>query len=295
MARYKEIKERIQNHYSELPKNLKIVANYFIENFDKIPFLSVQHISEATSLSVASVVRFTQRIGFKGFLEMRDEIANELQEHIKSKAIFSLVDDSKIKEDTVTSVANQDIKNINDTLNHLDRESFQKSIKHIIDAERVYTMGLGVSYLLAEILSYQLNQVAVNSKNFTHNYTSFMEQVLFLNKNDVIIAFSFPPYSKETIETVKFAKEKKCKVISITNKETAPIIQFSDAHLTVKSENMLFTNSFSAISVLINAITTECALKNKKKAKKMLDDLNKVVDKQKLVITENSNYTGEQK
>ncbi len=285
IMRYKEIKKKIHAHFELLPKNQKLIAEYILNNFDRIPFLNVQDISEATDVSVASIVRFAQRIGFTGYQEMKDEIGNALQAHIQNNQIFSLVDHKKFKDDTLTSVANQDISNINSTLNFIDRKMFDESIKQIIKAERVFTAGLGISYLLAQILAYQLNQVGINSQNFNHNYASFMEQVLYLSKKDLLILLSFPPYSKETIDTAKFAKERQVSVISISNKEAAPITHFSDYNLAVKSENMLFTNSFAAISVLINALATECAIKNKSKAKKMLDDLNKIVKQQEMVIT----------
>ena len=145
-------------------------------------------------------------------------------------------------------------------------------------------MGLGISYLLSEVLAYQLKQVAVDAWNLNHDHSSFMEQILYMNENDLIIAFSFPPYSKETIEAAKLVKERKIKLVSITDKNASPITFHSDVHLTIKTENMLYTNSFAAISVVINAIATGCALKNKQKAKKMLEDCNSVIKRQDDVI-----------
>jgi DNA-binding MurR/RpiR family transcriptional regulator len=282
MTHYREIITRIQDHYDSLSKNHKKLADYFIDNFDAIPFLSVQQIAESTLLSVASVVRFAQKIGFNGYLEMREEISQNLQEQIKKKELFALIDiKNDLKEDNFTLIANQEIKNISETVNLIDRKNFDKSIKIILQSNRVYTAGLGISYLLAEILAYQLSQVANSTSNFSHSHSSFLEQLLYVNNDDALITLSFPPYSMETIEAAKFAQKKKIKVIAITNKISAPISRFSDVQLIVKSENLLFTNSFSAISVLINAIATECALKNRINANKIVVELNKLVNKTK--------------
>jgi len=286
MGRQKEIRSIIQNNYEALTKSQKMVADYVIDNFDAIPLKSVNQVAKATSASVASVVRFAQQIGFKGFLELRDEIGKVVESRIRKNEIFSLIDDSqKRNDDLLASIAKQEISNIEETVNLIDRNNFKAAIDLIIKSERVYTVGLGISYLLAEILSYQLNQVAINSTNLIHNQSSFMEQILYAKRNEVIIAFSFPPYSKETINTVRFAREKGLKIVSITNKTSAPIGRYSDVQLRVSSKNMLFTNSFSAISVIINAIATQSALNNKIEAEKMLSELNKIVKEQKLVIT----------
>ncbi len=280
MARYQEIKRKIQNKYDVLPKNHRKIADYFIDNFDRIPFLNVQQVSDATSSSVASVVRFAQRTGFKGFSELRDDIAESLQNQLSKKEIFPLFDKERLEEDLLTSVANLDIKNINDTLHNIERENFDKSVEMILSSRRVYTAGLGISFLLAEILAYQLTQVAIDASSFRHTYSVFHEQILYLDNNDIIIAFSFPPYSKETVDAAKFAAGRNIKVISITNTEASPITFHSEVNLVVKSENMLFTNSFAAISVLINAIATACALKNKSKAKKILKESIEIMEGQ---------------
>ncbi len=277
MKTQKEIQETILQHYENLPENQKWIADYFLENFERIPFLSVHEVAEATSRSVASVVRFAQRIRYSGFSELRDAMAGSLQNRIGNREVFPMVRSKVQSADPLTDVANQDIQNINETLHMIERDDFRKAINLIQRSQRVFTMGLGISSLLSQILAYQLTQVGIDSRPFDHTYSSFVEQVLFLNENDLLLGLSFPPYSKETIDAAHFARKNKVKVISITNKKSAPITFESNFSLLVKSENMLFTNSFAAISVLINAIATGCALKNKAKAQKMVDDINKLM------------------
>lgn len=285
MDRYKEIKEKITSKYNSLPKNQKKIADYFINNFDKIPFVNVQDLSIATGASVASVVRFSQRAGFKGFSELRDSITGSLQKELTSKQIFPLFEKRRVEEDLLTEVANLDIKNINDTLNLVERKTFDFVIDRISRAERVFTAGLGISYLLSEILAYQLTQVGISSSVLQHSHTLFNEHILFLNPKDLLIVFSFPPYSKETIEAAEYAAKRKIDVIAITNKHASPVTFFTKANLIVKSENMLYTNSFAAISVLINAIATACAIKDKQRAKKVLKESEEIMINQNQVIS----------
>jgi len=285
MDRYKEIKEKITSKYNSLPMNQRKIADYFINNFDKIPFVNVQDLSVSTDVSVASIVRFSQRAGFKGFSELREAITGSLQKELHNKEIFPLFEKHKIDEDLLTEVANQDIKNINDTLNLVERKTFNFVIDRILKSERVFTAGLGISYLLAEILAYQLTQVGISSSVLQHSHTLFNEHILFLNPKDILIVFSFPPYSKETIEAAEYASKRKIDVIAITNKHASPVTFFTKANLIVKSENMLYTNSFAAISVLINAIATACAFKDKQRAKKVLKESEEIMINQNQVIS----------
>jgi DNA-binding MurR/RpiR family transcriptional regulator len=284
MDRYKKIKKTIQNNYAGLSKNNKKLADFFIDNLDKIPFLNVQAISENTGTSVASVIRFAQRIGFNGFSDLREAVAESFQARISKKEIYPLFEKHKADEDILTEVANVDIANINDTLNGIERRTFKMVIDSILKAERVFTAGLGISYLLAEILAYQLNQVGKDASVLKHTHTNFHEQILFMSKKDLLIVFSFPPYSTETIEAAKFAYERGIQVIAVTNKEASPVTFYTRANLIVNSENMLFTNSFAAISVLINAIATACAMREKSKAQKIMKETQEIMENLNQII-----------
>lgn len=279
------MKNIILAKYNSIPKKQKKLADYFLENLDAVPFLNIYEISEATQFSVASIVRFAQRLGFKGYSEFRAELMKSLQKNLKKLEMFQAIKIDELKEHTLVAIANQDIKNINETLQLINKETFDTVIDLILKSERVFTMGLGISYLLSQILSYQLNQVGIDSSFLRSDSSSFFDQILFITDRDLLIAFSFPPYSVETIEAAKFAKERKIKLVAITNKSSAPITFHSNYSLIVKSENMLFTNSFSAISVLINAIATECAKRDKKRAEKILNEFNLIMEKFNQVIT----------
>jgi len=61
------MKNLILDKYNQLSESQKKLADFFLENLDLIPFLNIYQISEATQYSVASIVRFTQRLGFKGY------------------------------------------------------------------------------------------------------------------------------------------------------------------------------------------------------------------------------------
>jgi DNA-binding MurR/RpiR family transcriptional regulator len=176
-------------------------------------------------------------------------------------------------EETLTAVAHQDIRNINQTVSHLDRQAFEDVVKMIVKASRVYTAGLGISSLMAQTLAYSLNQVAVRAGALNHESETFIEQLPFLGRSDLLIAFSFPPYSRETVDLAKAAAARHIRVVGITDKPTSPISFHCVTVLPIRSQNRLFTNSISALSVLINALATEVAMRNRPRAIQALKDV----------------------
>ena len=273
-----DLEALIQRKYAELPENQRKVADFLIRHIREAPFLSVVEIEEKSGASKATVVRLAQSLGFSGFLEMRGELIRGVQSQMKIREMFPLLPRTS-REETLTAVANQDVKNINQTINQLDRKVFRDVAQMILRASRVYTLGLGISSLMARILAYSLSQVAIRSTSFVHDYETFIEQIHMFDRSDLLIAFSFPPYSKETIEVVRAAAGRKTPIVAVTDRVTSPVSLYAARVIPVVSQNMLFTNSFSAISVIINALTTEVALRNKSKALKNLKESEKLLER----------------
>ncbi|MBC8193899.1 MAG: MurR/RpiR family transcriptional regulator [FCB group bacterium] len=261
------VREKIRALHSDLSPNQRILAEFILNHIEDIPFWNSHTLAKAAGTSSATVVRFSQRLGYSGYPDLRDDIAALVKGEI-NRDYFSRIE--SLDGDVLSMVASQDVADINDTLNQLSRPDFHKSVDLILGAKQVHTSGLGVSNLMADLLAYQLNQVGISAAPMRTGNTSFAEQVAFFLKDHVLVSFSYPPYSETTVEIARLAKEKGVKVIGITNKLAAPISFHADITLAVHSENILFTNAFAAISVIINALATECAHRDKGKAQKMV-------------------------
>jgi len=84
----------IMNVVNELKKILKtkknkhkFIAEYFIDNYDRIPFLSISEIANEIGTSKATLVRFAKKIGTDGFYELKEIITQDLQNKINSNDI----------------------------------------------------------------------------------------------------------------------------------------------------------------------------------------------------------------
>lgn len=264
----------VQSAYPHLPENQRKVADVLLDRIREVPFLSVIELEDLSGTSKATVVRLAQSLGFSGYHELRERLREGAQSEISDAGSFPLLSE-ETDEETLTTVARQDVQNINQTIAQIDREVFARVTEMFLTASRVYTFGLGISSLLARVLSYSLNQVAVRSTPFAHEHETFFEQIHQVTPSDVAVAFSFHPYSRETIDTAQALAAKGVPLVAVTDRVTSPVSFVSTAVLPIASQNRLFTNSISAISVLINALATEVALRSKNRA---TDNLRKTED-----------------
>ena len=258
----------IQTKLDSFSKSEKLIANFFLEQRNDVAFMSIHEISEKLSVGRASIVRFAQKLGYNGFLSLKNDIKNQVQSSIAPLEKFRIaINGSPHDFISINQIAKNEVANINALLNNFDTKSFKKAITTLSDANVIYTTGFNLSSFLAGITSYLLQRIGLKSFPTNLGGRSLDEQLINIDSKDVLIAFSLPPYSPETIKAAVFAKKQKCKVISFTNSLAAPIVPFSDVVLHVKTDSNIFTNSFSATLVLLYALVNEIAVHNKHRFK----------------------------
>ncbi|NOZ61658.1 MAG: MurR/RpiR family transcriptional regulator [Calditrichaeota bacterium] len=271
MADLTSYKKLILKNFDHLTRNQKKIAQFLIDHPEEIALSSIDTIADKLGVGKATVVRLAQSLGYKGFLELKTELTNRLRNDLKpSNKLKAALQNSHLRSEFLTTIASDEIQNIQETLHSLDQAAFDKAVAILKEAPHIYAMGLGISSYLSQIAAYFLNKLSLKAKAFSHGSLSFHEQILSLQENDALIGISLPPYSIETINAAEVARSRGAKVISITDKLVSPITRFSDVVFPVKTHNIVFINSIGAIFVIIYALATGLGLSDKEFALKAL-------------------------
>ena len=64
----------VNEHYADLNETELLMCNYIMENIDIIPTMSTLEFARNSLSSKSSVIRFSQKLGFTGFTELRNFI-----------------------------------------------------------------------------------------------------------------------------------------------------------------------------------------------------------------------------
>jgi DNA-binding MurR/RpiR family transcriptional regulator len=274
-----DIQKTIMNKLPEYSKNQRLLANFILENLQTVPLLSVGQLAAKAGVSSATVVRFSRVLGFQGYLEFRNHLMELLKEKLSPVEKFRATLSKKEEyHDSLHKIAHQVVQNIDLSLEQNRLHDFKHIVTHLREAENIYCLGLGISRYLAEIMAYQLMLYLKKATAMSGDTLSFTEQTILLTPKDLLITFSFPPYSRQTVEAAELAQQLDIPVVSFTDKKTAPIVEFSQHVLIAKTDNILFTNSLGAISMLMNALVTEIALEEDKKVLAGLEKIEKYIN-----------------
>ena len=77
-----------------------------------------------------------------------------------------------------------------------------------------------------------------------------------IGKDDVCVALSFPRYSNQTINALRFIGDRGSKIIAITDSSESPIAKLADILLVAKSSMVSVVDSLVAPLSLINLVAS---------------------------------------
>ena len=247
-----EFRRLVIEHGSDLPPQQRTIAEYILDNLQTVPFLSIPELARRIGVSEATVVRFAQRIGYAGFAELKMKLVDMLQSHLDTGDHAPEV----IVEDVLSSVSVLEGSNIGRTVEAIDRATFQEVAQGLFDADHVYTFGMGVSAHLAELAAYSLLQVGVRASHMSTRFSSPHEQLVAVTPSDLVLVFSLPPYSRQTLDILEATSAIDVASVAITDRVTSPAANLARWVLPVRCDNMMFTNAVASLTVLINALAT---------------------------------------
>lgn len=205
---------KINQIYGELTEVDKKIADYINNNKYLVSKLSVGEFSKKADVSTASVVRFSRKLGYKGFGELKIEIAKALSKEEKTLSYIDRNSESGIKN-IISNLTQKTVESINQTVTLNEEDVIETVVNELIKGKNIYLFGVGASALVA--LDFQLKLLRINKSTFTSldSHTQMMSSCN-LREGDVAIAISYYGNSKEVIKSIENANERGAKSISIT-------------------------------------------------------------------------------
>lgn len=267
----------IQSRISDFSKSQKLISNYILENYDKAAYMTASKLGATVKVSESTVVRYAIELGFEGYPEfqqsLREIVRTRLTSFQRMEVTNSLIGDG----DALTKVLMSDIDKIKRTVEEIDRNAFDAAVDKIVSAKNIYIIGNGSASVLASALNLNLRMIFDNVRFIVaSSATEIYEQMISIGEGDVMIAISFPRYSKKVVSAVAFAKSSNADVIALTDSAASPIASAADQQLFARSDMASFADSLVAPLSVINALVVAVSRKKQDELNVRLRQLEKI-------------------
>ena len=126
----------IQSKIKLLTGSEKKVADYVLENYMEVLDYTVTELAEKAKVSDATVVRFCRSVGYKGYQDLKINLAQD------AIVPYKHLNTSLEKEDTPSQIARKvirsEIETLEETVNILNMRELELAAKAIKEAKRVF-------------------------------------------------------------------------------------------------------------------------------------------------------------
>jgi DNA-binding MurR/RpiR family transcriptional regulator len=268
---------KLKNKISELTETQRRVADYIIKNPMDVAFLTVDQLAGIVGTSTTTIMRLTFSLGYSGYTEFQ----KGLQEILRNQAAPQTRLEANIKgieeDDLWGRYAENQIRNIQNTMDMISQDSLEHAQKLIMSANRIICTSVRSGLPVAQYLTHGLNRLLGNTSLVVSDVSDWVDSVVNMDDNDLVIAISFPRYARRIIDFARTAKMNGVKIISITDSYSSPLASYSDLVLPCNSSSIAFHNSAVSSMFVADYIISALAINYPEQTKKRLDKVNAIL------------------
>lgn len=216
---------RIRLHYHDLRNSERKLADYFLQrNWDEPQCESVKQLAQNAQVSVASVIRFCQELGYAGYAEFK--LMTRQVGFLPSVGNITLNGDMSAGE-LKKNICDFASVNIQKNIQTIDDVQLGKAVSAIGRAKRLMICGIGTSAGIAVAAANTFMNLGIPSFPLSEELL-MMRTVSMLEKTDVVLAITNCGYVKPIVDTLKIARDAGAVTILITGEEQSLAQKYAD-------------------------------------------------------------------
>lgn len=243
----------------ELTENEQKIAGFLLEHIDALKTLSSRELAKNLSISQSSIVKFAQKLGARGFTELRMALIEERSVSREKHNDSALHLHSSItSEDSLEVMARKLNREkqlaLEQTSSLMDFDRLKQVIDVISQARFIQITGLGGSGLVARDLSFKLMKIGyrVTCEPDMHVQATVAQT---LHEGDVQIVISNSGAKKEIVLCAETARSQGATVIAITSSSHSPLRKLAHYTLDTVSDETQWRSSSMSTRTAQNSVT----------------------------------------
>lgn len=246
--------DRIRETYSSLNGAEKKVAKYILDNPKDIIHFSITELAEHSGVSEATVFRLCNRLGYKGYQELKINLAGDIVGPMEN--IYEEISEDDDMYIIMHKILKSNVNSIESTMKINKSETIDQAVNLILDANQLLFFGMGGSGAIAEDAYHKFIRTGIRcAVNTDSHYQAMLASMA--GEKDIIIAFSNSGSNKELIESIEIGRKNGAKIISVTSNAKSPLTKVSDVVLVCFGNESMF-RSEAMESRITSLILVDC-------------------------------------
>jgi DNA-binding MurR/RpiR family transcriptional regulator len=219
-----EVLARVRAHLPGLQAADARVARVVVDQPEAVIHRSAAEVAELAGTSAATVVRCAQKLGFKGFHDLKLALAQQLPTLIRDQTAAPAADPRVAALAQVTRAGAEAVR---DAGALVDPASFENTVAVIDRAARVLFVGVGTSAPLCQDAAYRFSAIGIGAEAPADAHMQHV-QARLLTVGDVCVAVSHTGSTHETLQATRGAAQAGATVVAITSFARSALTDLAD-------------------------------------------------------------------
>lgn len=207
---------------------LRKAARFAIDNPAEMAINSMRTVAKRADVHPSAMLRVARDIGFDSYESFRDRFRKMV---VRERQTGWLDRAQNIREhfpegpnsELIGVYVNQEIANLQEAFNSEGLPKLSRAVEAIRSARTIYIVGLRSLFPVAFYFHYVSRLFSAPSVLLTGMGGTFADDLRSVCNKDVLVAFSYRPYTRDTVKAVDFARDKGAQIVSITDSRVSPI------------------------------------------------------------------------
>jgi len=254
--------DRIRESYEGLTKSQQKLANFVVDNYRDVAFMTCAELGHTLDVDQATVVRFAQALGYSGYTEMLDEIQEIVK--VELKTVRDIPETVSTPDQAFYKALLLEKASLDQLLAAMPAETVKEVVDMLLAAKRIYLVGQGTAAYVADVFGWLLRQAGLPAYIVERDLLSRFMTFTNLAAGDLVVGVCYGPEPVETANAIKFAREHGAKTLGIVSSGTCLVAQAAQKIVTVPNEGV-FGPSLGPTVLVVQGLFT--ALVQKKGGK----------------------------
>ncbi|MBT0585944.1 MurR/RpiR family transcriptional regulator [Alteromonas oceanisediminis] len=212
------------------------LATFTLDSPNAVRDLSSQELANVVGVSQSSVVKFSQKLGYKGYPAFKLAVIDALNKETPNTQLHGQITLSDGYTQMADKLVSSKISVLHETRNLNEIVAFERAVESIKNAQRILICGIGGSALVGKDFSYKLHKLGIHAIAEQDGHAQLGIAATF-GENDVVVAISESGSTREILNAVREAHDNHAIVISITQYGGTPISDLADVKLYSVAED----------------------------------------------------------
>lgn len=251
---------KIKDQLPQLTPSLKTVAKYIVDNAADFGLDPIRETARKSGVSTFTLVRMAKRLGFDSYEDLRDPFRHALVSTSHLENAPDWINARRSRTPTGPAQADAAANSLGIVQRSLERqtgEQMERVVALMLGARNTYLTAVRASYGLAYYFHYVGRMALPSLQLIPRHMNNAIDELNAADENDVLIAITFMPYSRETIEACKFAQKRGVKLVILSDSEMISAEFTPDENLIV---SVVSTHHFACYAGAMAVIENLLAL-----------------------------------